>query len=137
MGASSAFTRAAVRSFPDMQVAVVIGGADTSDAAEHVFLWLRGHATAGGTWPPIAAGTLRLHQGYCGPGATTWNPSPQGLPSANRPCSEWALGNFPTVSVPPSGDDAALAALPHEIVSTAAGATYLRGLHAALCPVAE
>jgi hypothetical protein len=79
----SHFYSAANSEFPDLDLNVVFGGADTSDAWQHVLVWLRGSGALEG----LRARSLRVVQGYCQSTGGQWYPN--GETGAPRSCDDW------------------------------------------------
>jgi len=128
--ANSSFYRG-VHDFPDVDIAVAIGGADTSPAWKHLGLWLAGYTTpgvGGPTIPPLTARSVTLRQGFCASDAGTFS-------MVAQPCSFWDASRYPGVSGAGVGYDARLATAPHGTAEEQGGMEVLGELMRATCEV--
>lgn len=87
----SFFVTASDRDFPDIDIGIVMGGADKSNAFINVMLWLGGYSKSNGDWLSyITAKSITLKQGYCG--------NSDGDYLGMFPCSNWDNSNFPSIT---------------------------------------
>ncbi|MBV1880357.1 MAG: hypothetical protein KUG82_01930 [Pseudomonadales bacterium] len=97
----SLFYSAVERSFPDLNIGVVLGGLDESPAPAHARLWFNGYQFGDVTIPAISAKNLSIVQGYCeSDSAGTYTHS-----DLTHSCRDWDADLFPTTeSVVYDGD---------------------------------
>jgi hypothetical protein len=86
----SFFISATQTDFPDLDLGVVMGGEDDSNAFVNLALWLGGATgTDGEVFPYLTARSITFKQGYCD--------SSVGRFLGDYPCSNWSSSNLPSV----------------------------------------
>ncbi len=87
----SFFVSATDRDFSEIDISIVIGGNDSSNAFKNIMLWLGGYTMTDGTiLPPLTAKSITLKQGYC--------KNTSGNYIGEFPCNNWDPDKFPTIS---------------------------------------
>jgi hypothetical protein len=117
----SVFLHAEHRSFPELDVSVVFGGADDSDAPQSAVLWLTGYAFGATTLAPLEARSITVRQGFCAAATGSYQTS--------RSCQDWAA----VTGAADLGYDARLVPAPHETASDPGGSEVLRERMLATC----
>ncbi len=130
----SHFYSATTTSFPNIDFSVVMGGADTSDAWQHLRLWLPGITAQGKTLAGLRGRSLTLKQGYCSTASAKYTPDPKNA-SVTRPCSDWDPSAYSgnTGQTFSQAYEARIKDAPHEVPTTKEGADVLVEVTKATC----
>lgn len=119
--ADANFLRASDRDL-DLDLHVVLGGADLSPAPTHARLWLAGYQTI----PGLRARSIALRQGYCATSSGSYGGGD------TRACTDWEAARYPGLAPGPTYD-ARLVGVPHDTASRASAIDVLFERMTATC----
>ncbi len=121
----SFFVSADDRDFPEIDISIVMGGDDSSNAFKNIMLWLGGYTMTDGTViPPLTAKSITLKQGYC--------ESSSGNYLNIFPCSNWDVSNFSSISNTDTYEDALIHS-EHETTTSKEGMEIVQALMLETC----
>jgi hypothetical protein len=112
--------------FPDLDISIVLGGEDTSNAVGSAFYWLSGYAYQNETVGTLSANTLSLVQGGCASSSGTYS---------DISCADWNVSSFPGVTSTGSTYDTRLANAPHNTTEIEGGMEVVQEQLLATCEV--
>lgn len=112
--------------FPNLDISIVLGGEDTSNAPGAAYYWLNGYTYENETIEPLSANNLTLVQGGCANAQGTF---------ADIACRSWNASSFDGVTSSGFGYDARLANAPHNTTETEGGMNVVQEQLLATCEV--
>jgi len=125
----SALLQAQVYDLPDLNMGIVLGGADNTNAWRQMRFWFTGAFLDSHGIPPLTARNIELRQGYC---ASAQDDFPHGE-TDDITCAHWTAENFPGIQGTGLGFVEAIVETGHSTTESLGGMETTRDLMNALC----